>query len=223
MRLLVVEDEQKAGEYIRKGLTESGFIVDLATTGPDGLHAATVSQYDLIVLDVMLPGNDGIEVCGQIRAESGAPIIMLTARSDTTDVVRGLESGADDYIVKPFNPQELVARIRARLRPMEKADDTLHLGDITILTGSHQVLRAGEPLSLTPLEYNLLTVFAQAPGKVLSREVLLERVWGYQYQADTRLVNVHVQRLRAKIEHDPDNPKLILTLRGVGYRAATSL
>lgn len=221
-RVLVIDDDSALAEMIGIVLRGEGFEPTFCADGSGALQAFREHQPDVVLLDVMLPGKDGIEVCQSLRAESGVPIVMLTARSDTTDVVRGLESGADDYIVKPFNPNELVARVRARLRPLEKSAGTLQLGDITIHTESHEVFRNGEPLSLTPLEFNLLTVFASSPGKMLSREVLLQRVWGYQYQADTRLVNVHVQRLRAKIEHDPDNPKLILTQRGVGYRAVAS-
>ena len=168
----------------------------------------------------MLPGMDGIEVCTRIRAESGVPIIMLTARTDTADVVRGLESGADDYIVKPFNPKELVARIRTRLRPVAVTEsETLRVGDVVVDVAAHEVRRGNEAIALTPLEFELLVALASKPQQVFSREMLLEQVWGYHYKADTRLVNVHVQRLRAKVEIDPDNPKIVSTVRGVGYRA----
>jgi two-component system, OmpR family, response regulator MtrA len=171
---------------------------------------------------VMLPGLDGIQVCAQIRAESGVPIIMLTAKSDTADVVRGLESGADDYVVKPFNPKELVARVRTRLRPsLPATSDTLEIGDLSIDVAGHEVRRDGQRVSLTPLEFQLLLALAARPKQVFTREMLLEQVWGYHYKADTRLVNVHVQRLRSKIEHDPDNPRIVTTVRGVGYRAGS--
>jgi len=168
----------------------------------------------------MLPGLDGIQICQLIRAESGTPIIMLTAKGETTDVVRGLEAGADDYIVKPFNPKELVARIRTRLRPgREPEQTTLHVADLTIDVPGHEVRRGDDRIQLTPLEFDLLVTLASKPSQVFSREMLLEQVWGYQYKADTRLVNVHVQRLRSKVEVDPDEPRVVTTVRGVGYRA----
>jgi two-component system response regulator MtrA len=168
----------------------------------------------------------GIDVCRAIRAESGLPIVMLTAKSDTVDVVLGLESGADDYVVKPFKPKELVARMRARLRRGEDvAPELLTIGppgnQITIDVPAHTVARDGEEVRLTPLEFDLLVALARKPRQVFTREVLLEQVWGYRHAADTRLVNVHVQRLRAKIEPDPERPEVILTVRGVGYKAGT--
>jgi two-component system, OmpR family, response regulator MtrA len=171
----------------------------------------------------MLPGIDGIEVCARIREESGIPIIMLTAKGDTTDVVRGLESGADDYIVKPFNPKELVARIRTRLRPTShSATGILTVGDLSLDVTGHEVKRGDDSINLTPLEFELLLALALKPQQVFTREMLLEQVWGYHYKADTRLVNVHVQRLRAKVELDPDNPRIVMTVRGVGYRAGSA-
>jgi two-component system response regulator MtrA len=172
----------------------------------------------------MLPGLDGIEVCGRIRAESGTPVIMLTAKSDTADVVKGLESGADDYMVKPFNPKELVARIRTRLRPapISPPAEQLRVGDLVVDVAGHEVRRGDSRIALTPLEFDLLLALASKPQQVFTREMLLEQVWGYHYKADTRLVNVHVQRLRAKVENDPDNPKIVMTVRGVGYRAGAA-
>jgi two-component system response regulator MtrA len=167
----------------------------------------------------MLPGKDGIAVCREIRNIAGTPIIMLTAKTETTDVVLGLEAGADDYIVKPFEPSVLTARIKARLRPMTSLEETVTVGPLTLDVVGHQVLKNGSPISLTPLEFNLLLTLAQKPKQVFTREMLLEKVWGYHYKADTRLVNVHVQRLRSKIEEDPDNPKIVTTVRGIGYRA----
>jgi len=173
-----------------------------------------------VLLDLMLPGTDGIDVCRQIRAESGTPIVMLTARGDTVDVVLGLECGADDYIIKPFKPKELVARMRARLRRNDNAtSETLHIGDVTIDVAGHVVSRDDAPIQLTPLEFDLLAALARKPGHVFTREQLLEQVWGYRHAADTRLVNVHVQRLRAKVERDPERPELVVTVRGVGYKA----
>ena len=180
------------------------------------------SKPDLVLLDLMLPGVDGIEVCRQIRSESDVPIVMLTAKSDTSDVVRGLESGADDYVPKPFKPAELVARVRARLRPGDqKAPETLRIADVTIDVAGHTVSRGNERISLTPLEFDLLVALARKPWQVFTRELLLEQVWGYRHAADTRLVNVHVQRLRSKIERDPEAPEVVLTVRGVGYKAGS--
>jgi len=172
-------------------------------------------------LDVMLPGLDGIEVCKLIRAESMVPIIMLTAKGDTHDVVRGLEAGADDYMVKPFrHPSELIARIRTRLRRTNvDISGLLTIGDLAIDVQAHQVLRAGKQISLTRLEFDLLVALAKEPGRVFTRDALLSEVWGYRHSTDTRLVNVHVQRLRSKIEHDPERPEIVVTVRGVGYKA----
>jgi two-component system response regulator MtrA len=178
---------------------------------------------DVVLLDLMLPGKDGIDVCKEIRAESGVPIVMLTAKSDTIDVVVGLESGADDYVVKPFKPKELVARIRARVRRFEDpAPEALTIGDLSIDVAGHVVTRDGQPIALTPLEFDLLVCLARKPWQVFTREVLLEQVWGYRHAADTRLVNVHVQRLRSKVEHDPENPEIVVTVRGVGYKAGNA-
>jgi two-component system response regulator MtrA len=167
----------------------------------------------------MLPGIDGIEVCKRIRSESGVPIVMLTARGDTLDVVKGLESGADDYIVKPFKPKELVARIKARLRKEDTKAELLTLADLKIDVVGHSVKRDGKDISLTPLEFDLLLALARKPWQVYTREQLLTDVWHYRNPADTRLVNVHVQRLRSKVEHDPENPQIVMTVRGVGYKA----
>jgi two-component system response regulator MtrA len=167
----------------------------------------------------MLPGQDGIAVCKEIRKISGTPIIMLTAKTETQDIVLGLEAGADDYIVKPFEPSVLTARINARLRPITSIEGPVTIGPLILDVAGHQVLRNGSQISLTPLEFNLLLTLAQKPKQVFTREMLLEKVWGYHYKADTRLVNVHVQRLRSKIEDDPDNPTIVTTVRGIGYRA----
>jgi two-component system response regulator MtrA len=223
-RILVVDDDPALAEMIGIVLRADGFEPSFCGDGAKALQAFTDAQPDLVLLDLMLPGLDGIEVCRLIRAESGVPIIMLTAKSDTTDIVRGLESGADDYVVKPFNPKELVARIRTRLRPAaEAASDTLTVGDLTLDVAAHEVRRGDVVINLTPLEFELLLALASKPQQVFTREMLLEQVWGYHYKADTRLVNVHVQRLRAKVEHDPDNPRIVSTVRGVGYRAGSSV
>ena len=222
-RILVVDDDTALAEMIGIVLRADGFDPVFCADGGEALAAFRETKPDLVLLDLMLPGLDGIEVCNLIRAESGTPIIMLTARTDTSDVVKGLESGADDYVVKPFNPKELVARIRTRLRPApESTPDLLQIGDLQLDVAGHEVKRGDERINLTPLEFDLLLALATKPQQVFTREMLLEQVWGYHYKADTRLVNVHVQRLRAKVEEDPDNPKIVMTVRGVGYRAGAS-
>lgn len=221
-RILVVDDDTALAEMIGIVLRGEGYEVSFSHDGAEAVGAFEQSKPDLVLLDLMLPGMDGIQVCRAIREQSGTPIIMLTAKSDTADVVQGLESGADDYVVKPFNPKELVARIKTRLRPSpEAAVSTLPIGDLVIDVTAHEVKRGDQSISLTPLEFDLLLALAMKPNQVFTREMLLEQVWGYQYKADTRLVNVHVQRLRAKVELDPDNPRIVTTVRGVGYRAGT--
>ena len=202
-------------------LGNEGFRVAFCADGSQALTQFQESNPDLVLLDVMLPGMDGFDVCRAIRRVSDVPIVMLTARSDTSDVVTGLEAGADDYVPKPFKPKELVARVRARLRGREEAqaDEGLTLQDLSIDVAGHIVKRGGRVIALTPLEFDLLATLARSPWKVFSREELLEQVWGYRHAADTRLVNVHVQRLRSKIERDPEKPELVVTVRGVGYRA----
>lgn len=219
-RVLVVDDDEALAEMIGIVLRNDGLEPIFCRDGSRALAIFRESQPDLVLLDLMLPGIDGIEICRQIREESDLPIVMLTAKSDTSDVVRGLESGADDYVPKPFKPAELVARVRARLRPAEqKNPENLSIGEIHIDVAGHEVRRGEELISLTPLEFDLLVALARKPWQVFTREVLLEQVWGYRHAADTRLVNVHVQRLRSKIERDPDAPEIVMTVRGVGYRA----
>jgi two-component system response regulator MtrA len=221
-KILVVDDDTALAEMIGIVLRSEGFETSFCGDGSEAVAAFRAFSPDLVLLDLMLPGMDGIEVCSRIREESGVPIIMLTAKSDTADVVKGLESGADDYVVKPFNPKELVARIRTRLRPSPEAPTgTLSVGDILLDVAGHEVLRGTDKINLTPLEFELLLALALKPQQVFTREMLLEQVWGYHYKADTRLVNVHVQRLRAKVELDPDNPRIVMTVRGVGYRAGS--
>jgi two-component system response regulator MtrA len=222
-RVLVVDDDASLAEMLTIVLRQEGFESRMVTRGDQALEAFRDYRPDLVLLDLMLPGKDGIDVCKDIRAESGVPIVMLTAKGDTVDVVVGLESGADDYVVKPFKPKELVARIRARVRRFDApTPETLTIGDLVIDVAGHRVTRGGAPISLTPLEFDLLVCLARRPWQVFSREVLLEQVWGYRHAADTRLVNVHVQRLRSKVEHDPENPEVVVTVRGVGYKAGTS-
>jgi two-component system response regulator MtrA len=221
-RVLVVEDDPAAAEMLAIALRQAGFETAVVSEGPNALPAMRELKPDLVLLDLMLPGMSGIDVCKAIRAESGVPIVMLTAKSDTVDVVLGLESGADDYMIKPPKTQELVARLRARLRRTEaEPAEQLAIGDLTIDVPGHQVTRDGTPIALTPLEFDLLVALARKPRQVFTREVLLEQVWGYRHAADTRLVNVHVQRLRSKIERDPEHPEVVLTVRGVGYKANT--
>ncbi len=218
--MLVVDDDPALAEMLGIVLQTEGFEPSFVADGDRALAAFRSTKPDLVLLDLMLPGTDGIDICRQIRAESGTPIVMLTARGDTVDVVLGLECGADDYIIKPFKPKELVARMRARLRRNDAAEsEVLHIGDVTIDVAGHVVSRDGQPVPLTPLEFDLLAALARKPGHVFTREQLLEQVWGYRHAADTRLVNVHVQRLRAKVESDPERPELVVTVRGVGYKA----
>ncbi len=208
-RVLVVDDDPALAEMLGIVLRSEGFLPSFVADGERALAAFRESRPDIVLLDLMLPGMSGIDVARAIRTESGIPIVMLTAKSDTVDVVLGLESGADDYVVKPFKPKELVARMRARLRRGEDAaPEMLTIGppgnQITIDVPAHMVTRYGEEVKLTPLEFDLLVALARKPRQVFTREVLLEQVWGYRHAADTRLVNVHVQRLRAKIEPDPE-------------------
>lgn len=219
-KVLVVDDDPALAEMLGIVLRAEGFDPVFCGDGSGALKVFRDTRPDVVLLDLMLPGIDGIEVCRQIRAESGAPIVMLTAKSDTLDIVLGLESGADDYVVKPFKPKELVARLRARMRKVEEPiTEDIVIGDLTIDVAGHSVKRNGQAISLTPLEFDLLVALARKPWQVFSRELLLQEVWHYRHPADTRLVNVHVQRLRAKIEHDPERPQIVLTVRGVGYKA----
>jgi two-component system response regulator MtrA len=219
-RILVVDDDASLAEMLTIVLRNEGFEPLICGSGEQALSMFREFRPDIVLLDLMLPGKDGIDVCREIRAESGVPIVMLTAKNDTIDVVVGLESGADDYVIKPFKPKELIARIRARLRTFDdQAPETLEIGDVSVDVAGHVVKRAGRTISLTPLEFDLLVCLARKPFQVFTREVLLEQVWGYRHAADTRLVNVHVQRLRSKVEHDPERPEIVLTVRGVGYKA----
>jgi two-component system, OmpR family, response regulator MtrA len=219
-RILVVDDDSSLAEMLTIVLRNEGFEPRVCSTGDRALAAVRDFRPDLVLLDLMLPGKDGVDVCREVRNESGVPIIMLTAKNDTIDIVVGLESGADDYVVKPFKSKELVARVRARLRKFDgDVPEAISIGDLEIDVARHTVKRNGSVLSLTPLEFDLLVCLARKPWQVFTREVLLEQVWGYLHAADTRLVNVHVQRLRSKVELDPENPQIVLTVRGVGYKA----
>jgi len=219
--VMVVDDDQDLAEMLGIVLTSSGFDVDLVSRGDEALEVFRNNPPDLVLLDVMLPGIDGIEVCRLIRQESMVPIVMLSAKGETQDIVRGLEAGADDYMQKPFRDKaELIARIRTRLR-RTNADVTglLTIGDLSIDVTAHEVHRGPKAIQLTRLEFDLLVALAKDPGRVFTRDALLSEVWGYRHSTDTRLVNVHVQRLRSKVEHDPEHPEIVMTVRGVGYKA----
>ena len=219
-RILVVDDDTALSEMIGIMLTAEGYEPSYCADGAATIDVFHQSEPDLVLLDLMLPGLDGVEICRHIREESDVPVIMLTARTDTQDVVAGLEAGADDYVTKPFKSKELLARVSTRLRRTNPgAAEHVRAGDLDIDVAGHQVRRGEVEIGLTPLEFDLLVTLARTPWKVFTREELLEQVWGYQHAADTRLVNVHVQRLRAKIEHDPEHPAIVVTVRGVGYRA----
>jgi two-component system response regulator MtrA len=218
-RVLVVDDDASLAEMLSIVLEGEGLTTSVVRSGDQVMAEFTSFKPDVVLLDLMLPGLDGMSVCRQIRATSAVPIIMLTAKSDTPDVVRGLEAGADDYITKPFKNTELVARIRARLRRTDQLAEPLEFGDIVLDPTGHTVTRQGEPLDLTPLEFDLLACLLGSPEQVFTRETLLQKVWGYHHPGDTKLVNVHMTRLRSKIEDDADDPKVIRTVRGVGYQA----
>lgn len=219
LKILVVDDDPAISEMLSIVLESEGFSTVAVTDGAVAVETFQREQPDLVLLDLMLPGMNGIDICRAIRQESSVPIVMLTAKTDTVDVVLGLESGADDYVNKPFKPKELVARIRARLRRKEdEPTELLEIGGLSIDVPGHEVKRGDEEIQLTPLEFDLLLELASKPGQVFTREELLQKVWGYRNASDTRLVNVHVQRLRAKIEEDPENPQIVLTVRGVGYK-----
>ncbi|AGW93106.1 MULTISPECIES: heavy metal response regulator transcription factor [Cupriavidus] len=217
MKILVIEDEPKTAEYLRKGLTESAFVVDLAVTGADGLHCATEHQYDLIILDVMLPGMDGWEVLRQLRERKQTPVLFLTARDEVEDRVRGLELGADDYLAKPFAFVELLARVRTLLRrgPPREAE-RIEVDDLEIDLIRHRVARAGQRIDLTPREFALLHFLARRNGEVLSRTQIASHVWDMNFDSDTNVVDVAVRRLRAKMDDSFGN-KLIHSVRGIGY------
>ena len=220
--MLFVEDDPVIRQATADYLTRNGFDVVTAEDGDAGLEAWRANEPVLALLDVMLPGMDGVSLCRAIRAESQIPVILMSARSDPIDVVMGLEAGADDYVTKPFEPAVLAARLRAALRRVAPADEDrpaiVEIGSLTVNREGYEVTRDGEVLALTPTEYRLLIEFVDNVGMALDRATLLDRVWGYGWAGDTRLVDVHVQRLRAKIEADPASPDLVQTVRGVGYK-----
>jgi DNA-binding response OmpR family regulator len=221
--VLVVEDDERIRSSMRLALEEEGYEVDDVASGEDAVTRFQDDPFDLVLIDLMLPGIDGFETCRALRRQSTVPVIMVTARSDTHDVVAGLEAGADDYVTKPFVAKELAARIRALLRRSRgdgESDGVLSFGDVEIEPEAGVVKRGGNEVHCTRTEFRLLCELADHPGKVLSREHLLEKVWGYDYFGDGRLVDVHVRRLRTKIEPDPATPRFILTVRGMGYKLA---
>jgi DNA-binding response OmpR family regulator len=219
--ILAVEDDERIRTAVRMALEDEGWTVEEAASGEEAMDAFARTPADVVLIDIMLPGMDGFELCRSLRRSSDVPIIMVTARNDTHDVVAGLEAGADDYVPKPFAPKELSARIRAllrRARPPQAGHARLVFGDLEIVPDEGKVTLAGKELHLTKTEFRLLCELASNPGRVFSREMLLARVWEYGYFGDGRLVDVHVRRLRTKVEPDPANPRHVVTVRGLGYR-----
>ena len=220
-RMLIVEDDERIRLSLQLVLEDEGHAVQLAGSAEAGLEAIARQPADVVIVDLMLPGMDGFELCRRLRARSDVPILILTARSDSHDVVAGLEAGADDYVVKPAVPKELSARVRALLRRATRSDTGTAnptFGDIEVVPDAGTVRVGGADVSLTKTEFKLLCELAQNPGRLLTREVLLDRVWGYGYFGDGRLVDVHVRRLRTKVEKNPTHPRHIVTVRGLGYK-----
>ena len=222
-RILLIEDDRRVRRATALALADEGYDVVEAPDGEEGLALLRERRPDLVILDVMLPGRDGFEIAREIRRDNDLPIVFLTAKTDTVDVVVGLESGGDDYITKPFAHRELIARVRALLRRFRSSGrpERLTVGALAIDPAGGTVRKGDEPVPLTKTEFNLLRCLAESPNQVLSRETLLERVWGYDYLGDSRLVDVHVRRLRAKIEDDPSEPTVVVTVRGLGYKLTT--
>jgi two-component system response regulator MtrA len=220
-RVLVVDDNAPLAQMLSLVLRSEGFDPIWCAHGDKALDTYRRARPDLVLLDLMLPGTDGMAICREIRSESPVPIVMLTARSDTIDVVAALEAGADDYVAKPFQAKELIARIRTRLRrsPGRLHQRVLRIGDLVIDVDGHTVKRNDDPIALTPMEFDLLLALARRPRQTFSRTMLLEQVWHFRHTTDTRLVNVRVQRLRSKIERDLENPEIVVTVRGIGYKA----
>jgi DNA-binding response OmpR family regulator len=220
-RILAVEDDERIRTAVKLALEDEGWLVDVAASGEEAVPIFLRQPADVVLIDIMLPGIDGFELCRTLRRTSDVPIVMVTARADTHDVVAGLEAGADDYLTKPFAPKELSARIRAllrRARPANPAHPRLVFGDLEIVPDEGKVMRSGEEIHLTKTEFRLLCELAENPGRVFSREELLDQVWGYGYFGDGRLVDVHIRRLRTKVEIDSANPRHVVTVRGLGYR-----
>ena len=223
MHILLIEDDQKTGEYLKKGLGESGYAVDWTQHGADGLHLALDGRYDLVILDVMLPGMSGTEICRELRAESDVPILMLTARDAEADRVLGLELGADDYVTKPFSTAELLSRVRAilRRRELDRANGgatVRRLGGLQIDLGRHEVLVDGQRVHLTLSEFKVLSLLAEQPEAVVSRKELMQHLWASEHVGDEHACEVHISNLRRKIERDPSEPQRLVTVRGLGYK-----
>ena len=223
-KILVVDDERAIGDILRINLEKEGYAVAVATDGEEGARMALSLNPDLVLLDVMLPKMDGFEVCKKIRRESEVPIVMLTARTEEIDKILGLELGADDYVTKPFSVRELMARVKANLRRTvvkenvpDTAENTITIGEITINTASYELRKSGKPIELTLREFELVKYLAESPNRIFSREILLEKVWGYEYYGDVRTVDVTVRRLREKLEDNPGEPDFVITKRGLGY------
>ncbi len=223
-RVLVVEDEESIAEAIRYALEVEGFEVLVAGTGSEGVRLAESRRPSLVLLDVMLPESSGLDVCRRIRQSSDVPIVMLTARDSEADKVAGLELGADDYVVKPFSMRELIARVRAHVRrsersgQFEEAAEVLRSGPIEVDIAAHEVRRAGTPVELRPKEFELLESLIRRKGRLSTREALIDEVWGPSYFGDTKTLDVHIKRLRTKLEDDPRAPRRIVTVRGLGYK-----
>ena len=222
--LLVVDDNPEIRETLTEYLEKNGFVVDQAADAAEAREQLAEKSYELIILDVMMPGEDGLSLCRFIHESIKTPVILLTAMSEETDRIVGLELGADDYLTKPFAPKELSARIRAllrRIKPSAHGHARIVFGDLELIPDEGKVLRDGTEVHLTKTEFRLLCELAESPGKVLSREALLDKVWGYDYFGDGRLVDVHIRRLRTKVESDAANPRHVVTVRGLGYRLQT--
>ena len=223
LRIFLVEDDEAIARNLIRLLSAEGFNVTHALTRGEAHQILAGSQFDLALVDISLPDGNGFAVCTEIKENEDIPVIFLTASDDEASVVTGFHMGADDYVTKPFRSKELLARVSTRLRRTNPgAAEHVRAGDLDIDVAGHQVKRGESVISLTPLEFELLVTLARSPWKVFTREELLSQVWGYQHPADTRLVNVHVQRLRAKIEKDPERPSIVVTVRGVGYRVGES-